>query len=142
MLEELVHQVESRLFDLGRRLWQSGPLAGIQEEIARLERELPRQREALRTACTQRASAQKRLKINQDLIASLPALVRRSIEGGRGPEAFQHALALDRARQEITEDQTALPRLTQICWSLQFQVRQSERYLANLRRQLTAASRA
>jgi hypothetical protein len=142
MLEKLVHRVEEQLCDLGRKLWESDPLVRVEETALRIETELQQQRAALRLAGLQRAAAQKRLKNNQDLVARLPMLVRRSMQADRSQEAWQHALALDRARQEMSEDEAAIPRLGQVCWSLHFQIRQLERRLAEHRRQLAAAPHA
>src|SRR5438132_815361 len=47
-LEELVHDVESRLADLGRRLLQPGPKALLQEELDAARLELNARRAALR----------------------------------------------------------------------------------------------
>jgi hypothetical protein len=138
MLEELVHAMEARLRDLGRSLWPSDPLAGVETEAQRLGTALADCLQALRRACTQRAAAQRRLRGNRQLIDQLPNLIRRCIRNGRGEEAYQHALALDRARQEIAEDQVAVPRLGQLCWSLQFQSRQLQRCLSRLQQKLSA----
>ncbi len=139
MFEELVHELESRLYEMGRHLWQPDPLAQAEEQAQQTRDALSKCLGALRRACRERATAQRRLRANRDLLAHLPALIRRCVQGGRGPEAWQHALALDRARLEIAADEANIPRLGQVCWSLQFQARQLQRHLSRLQKQLTDA---
>ncbi len=129
MLEDLVHNVEARLLDLGRRLMEPGPQTKAQDETERAATELRERRTALQRACTERAAVQKRLKENQKLVACLPGLIQTCLRREQPEEAWRHALELDRARQAVAEDEAALPRLSQVCWSLHFQVRQLERRL-------------
>lgn len=136
MLEELVHQVEARLKAIGKQLLTPSPRAALEQQIERLDEEVVRCRESLRQAGHERAAAQRRLRVNRDLIARLPGIIRRALEAGNKEEAWHHALALDRARQEAAVDNEALPRLGQVCWSLHFQARQIERQLDHLRQQL------
>ncbi len=133
MLEDLVHNVEARLLDLGRRLLE--PPAPGKDQGERESAELRERRTALQRACTERAAVQKRLKENQKLVACLPGLIQTCLRREQPEEAWRHALALDRARQAVAEDEAALPRLSQVCWSLHFQVRQLERRLALRREQ-------
>jgi hypothetical protein len=132
MLEELVHNVESRLLDLGRLLLRPDPRGQAQGEGERLAAELCERRAALQRACNERATAQRRLKDNQKLVACLPGLIQSCLRRRQPEEAWRHALELDRARQAVPQDEAALPRLSQVCWSLHFQVRQLERRLARL----------
>jgi hypothetical protein len=129
MLEDLVHNVEARLLDLGRRLLEPGPQTKAQDEAECAAAELRERRTALQRACTERAAVQKRLKENQKLVACLPGLIQTCLRREQPEEAWRHALELDRARQAVAEDEVALPRLSQVCWSLHFQVRQLERRL-------------
>jgi hypothetical protein len=135
MLEELVLEVEARLLDLGRSLWPADRLARDEAEGERLAAALGDCQQALRRACTDRAAAQRRLRANRELLRHLPSVIRRCLQRGQHPDAWQHALALDRARQETVEDEAALPRLGQLSWSLQFRSRQLQRRLGRLREQ-------
>jgi hypothetical protein len=139
MLEDLVHNVEARLLDLGRRLLEPGAATRPPDEGERAAAELRDRRLALQRACTERAAMQKRLKENQKLVACLPGLIQTCLRREQGEDAWRHALELDRARQAVAEDEAALPRLGQVCWSLHFQVRQLERRLASLRPQSSPA---
>ncbi len=129
MLDDLVHNVEARLLEMGRRLLEPGPQPKAQDEAERAAAELRERRTALQRACTERAAVQKRLKDNQKLVACLPRLIQTCLRHEQAEEAWRHALELDRARQAVAEDEAALPRLSQVCWSLHFQVRQLERRL-------------
>jgi hypothetical protein len=133
MLEDLVHNVEARLLDLGRRLLEPAPQGKVQDPAEREAAELRERRTALQRACTERAAVQKRLKDNQKLVACLPGLIQSCLRREQSEEAWGHALELDRVRQTVAEDEAALPRLSQVCWSLHFQVRQLERRLATQR---------
>jgi hypothetical protein len=139
MLEDLVYNLEAGLKNLGRALWPTDPVTQLHEQAQRVAVELCRQQKALRQACNERAAAQRRLKDNRGLIDRLPGLIQRCLRDRRSEEAWRHALALDRARQELADDEAALPRLGQVCWSLHFQVRQLERRLDNLRQRLATA---
>jgi hypothetical protein len=135
MLEDLVHNVEARLLDLGRRLLEPPAPVKAQDQAERESAELRERRTALQRACTERAAVQKRLKDNHKLVACLPGLIQTCLRREQPEEAWRHALELDRARQAVIEDEAALPRLSQVCWSLHFQVRQLERRLALQRKQ-------
>jgi hypothetical protein len=136
MLEELVSNVEASLRNLGRMLFPQDPTICLKADAEGIRRDLRQCQDELRQACQERAAAQRRLKDNHDLIARLPNLIQRCLAKDQSEDAWRHALALDRARQEIANDEAALPRLGQVCWSLHFQVRQLERRLGRLREQV------
>jgi hypothetical protein len=136
MLDDLVSNVELRLRRLGQLLLPEDLQTQAQGEAARLAESLRQCREDLRQTCCDRAAAQRRLHDNRDLIARVPELIQRCLCGSRSEEAWRHALALDRARQQVAEDETALPRLGQMCWSLQLRVRQLQRRMDQLNMQL------
>jgi hypothetical protein len=139
MLEDLVHQVESRLRDLGRRLWAADPVAAAASEAERVSARLAECQQTLRGLCGERAAAQRRVRVNRELLSRLPDLIRRCLDAGRAEESWRHALALDRARVELVRDEADLPRLGQVCWSLHFQARQLQRRLDGLRRRPVAS---
>jgi hypothetical protein len=136
MLENLVYNVEAGLRSLGRLLWSADPFTQLQAQAQRVSEGLRQCQQALQQACADRAAAQRRLKCNYDLIAHVPGLIQRCLAAGQSEDAWRHALALDRARQEAAADEAALPRLGQLCWSLHFQVRQLQRRLARVNDQL------
>ena len=135
-LEELVHDVESRLADLGRRLLQPGPKALVQEEADALGRELEARRAALGRAKAERDATARRILDNHSSVRRLTALVEHHVKRHEHDRGWQYAMELDRARQALAEDRAALPRHEQACWSLQFKIRQLERKVARLEEQI------
>jgi hypothetical protein len=132
-LEQLVHNVESRLLGLGRLFLQPDPRTRWQEEIDELSEELHQRRLALARAVEERDIARRRLSDNQTAAVLLPSQIESCIRQGRADQAWRHALELDEVRQTLAQDRDALPRLDQTCWSLDFLIRQFERRLARLR---------
>jgi hypothetical protein len=135
-LEELVHGVESRLADIGRRLLQPGPKALLQEELDAIRAELSARRSALDRAKDERDATARRILDNHSSVRRLTALVEHHVKRHEHDQGWQYAMELDRARQALVEDRAALPRHEQACWSLQFKIRQLERKAARLDEQL------
>ena len=135
-LEQLVHDVESHLFNLGRQLLRPDPRTQLREELDSVAEQLGARREALARSGEEREAARRRLHDNQTAATLLPGQIQAYLRRGDTEEAWRCALELDRARQAVAEDRAALPRLDQVCWSLQFTVRQLERRLARLREQV------
>ncbi|HZY83594.1 MAG TPA: hypothetical protein VFE78_02075 [Gemmataceae bacterium] len=131
-LEELVHDVESRLADIGRRLLQPGPKALVQEEADAVGRELEARRAALARAKAERDATARRILDNHSSVRRLTALTEHHVRRHEHDQGWQYAMELDRARQALSDDRAALPRHEQACWSLQFKIRQLERKLARL----------
>lgn len=137
-LEHLVHAFESRLMDIGRRLWRPDPLAALHDGLDRVEAALCDRRAKQAVCEVEREAAERRLGDNQTAAALLTCQVESCLRRGTPELAWRQALELDRLRVKIAEDQTALPRHEQAAWSLGFQVRQLEREHARLREQLRA----
>ncbi len=135
-LEELVHDVESRLADLGRRLLEPGPKTLLREQVDALTAELNVRQGALARCKAERDAAARRMLDNHIASARLKGQIESCIRHCQPDQAWQHALELDAVRQKMAEDRAALPRHDQACWSLQFKIRQLERKLSLLRAQL------
>ncbi len=135
-LEELVHDVESRLADIGRRLLQPGPRTLLQEDLDAIRLELSARRSALDRAKEERDATARRILDNHSSVRRLTALVEHHVKRHEHDQGWQYAMELDRARQALAEDRAALPRHEQACWSLQFKIRQLERKAARLEEQL------
>jgi hypothetical protein len=129
MLEQLVYALESRLLQLGRSLWPLDPRARRQAEAERLLKVLQQRQRLLADTQAELDTVGERLTRNRTAAALLTAQVESCLHRGVSPQAYPHALELDRLRPALAADETALPRLEQRCWSLQFQVRQLERRL-------------
>ena len=135
-LEQLVHQVEARLAEVGRRLLQPSPRQVLEAQIEELTEELAA-RQADRDRSEQECeAARRRLEENPPAAALLPSQIESSLKRGKHAQAFRQALELERLRRTLAEDQAALPRLEQTCWSLDFHVRLLQRRLARLREEL------
>jgi phage shock protein A len=136
MLERLVHTVESNLADLGRRLWQPGPRERLHDEIERLTEEMRERHADLARSRTELAAMKRRLRDNPTAAALLHSRIEAALRNRQSEPAWRWALELDQLRQSLAHDQDACPRLEQMCWSLQFLIRQLERRIARLQEQL------
>jgi chromosome segregation ATPase len=131
-LEQLVHDVEARLTDLGRRLLGPGPREQLREELEAFVAEIAGRRAALKLHRAERDAVRARLRDGEAAVALLPAQIESSVRRGKASQAVRQALELDRLRQQVAEDRAGLPRLEQTCWSLQFHLRVLERRLTRL----------
>ncbi len=135
-LEEFLQNVETRLVRAGQSIWKPNPKAALRDEADRLSDELGKRHEALAKIKSERGAAERRITENQNTIQVLTSHIEACLSSGHGEPAWQFALQLDRLRQAIATDQATLPRIEQVCWSLQFQIRQMERQLARLHEKL------
>jgi hypothetical protein len=132
-LEKLVHNVEERLFQIGRRLLNPPPKVPSRSEAEVLAENLAERRAALEQAQTERAETQRRLGEKQKAAALLTSKIETCLHQSRSAEAYRNALDLERIREAIARDQDELPRQDQVCWSLGFNIRQLERRLKQLK---------
>jgi uncharacterized protein YgfB (UPF0149 family) len=137
MLEQLIHSVESRLKDLGRRLMQPSTREQLLDEIDHLRLQLQQRCAELASSQRELADVKRRLRDNPITAALLHCRVEVLLSNGQTEQAWSAALALDQIRQGLGADQEACPRLEQRCWSLHFQVRQLQRRLDHLLEQLS-----
>lgn len=136
MLEQFVHTVEWGLKGLGRRLWQGSPRERLLDEIDRLTLELRERHAELARSRMELAGIKRRLRDNPTAAALLHSRIETAHRNRQLEQAWRLALELDQLRQTMACDQEASPRLEQMCWSLQFLIRQLERRLARLQEQL------
>jgi phage shock protein A len=137
-LEQLVHSVESRLLEMGRYLLRPDPRSQLREDIDKLAEELRQRHQALARARDEWEATRRRAHDNRTAATLLPPQIQACVRRGQTEDAWRFALELDRVRETLAADQAALPRLEQMCWSLQFLIRQLERRLARLQEQLPA----
>jgi hypothetical protein len=136
MFEQLVYTLESRLVQLGQFLWRPDPRTRLREEADRLS-ELLQQRQALLSRGQEELDTlRRRLTRNRTSAVLLEAQIESCVHRKVPEQAYPHALELDKVRESLAEDEAALPRLEQRCWSLQFQARQMERRLARVQEEL------
>ncbi len=132
MFEQFVYSLETQLMKLGQRLWSPDARSRQFEEADDLIGRLQKRQELLSRSQCELDAARRRITSNRTSEALLVSQIESCVHRGVPQQAYPHALELDRVRQALAEDQTALPRIEQRCWSLQFQVRQLERQLARV----------
>jgi phage shock protein A len=135
-LEKLLHNVESRIVRAGKALWQADPKTALRDQADRVSDELRGRHETLERSRAERAALQRKINDDQQAADVLTNHIQTCLTCGHGDQAWQFALQLDRLRQGIADCQAQLPRLDQVCWSIQFQIRQMERQLARLHEQV------
>jgi hypothetical protein len=126
-LEDIVHQVESRLLGLGRLFWRPDPMAKVYDALDRNEVQAQTRRRELATAEGELASLRRRIDDRRAAADLLLAQIESARTKGESDRAWRLALDLDRLRQELSDDQKHLGRAEQVTWSLGFAVRQLER---------------
>jgi hypothetical protein len=136
MLDELVNTVESGLANLGRRLCAPSTREQLHEEVERQSAELRGHRADLERLRGELIALKRRLHENPSAAALLHSRIEKAVADRRPDQAWQYALELDKLRQSLAADLVTRPRLEQVCWSLDFHIRQLERRLAGLQRQL------
>src|SRR5262249_24430500 len=106
------------------------------EEADRLA-DLLQQRQALLSRGQEELDTlRRRLTRNRTSAVLLEAQIESCVHRKVPEQAYPHALELDKVRESLAEDEAALPRLEQRCWSLQLQARQLERRLARVQEEL------
>jgi hypothetical protein len=136
MFEHWIYKLEMRLLQLGQLLWPPDLRVRRREEADRLTEQLQQRQALLSRSQAELDTARRRLTSNRTAAVLLTAQIESCVHRGVPDQAFAQVLELDRVRQSLAEDQAALPRLEQRCWSLQFQARQLERRLARVQEEL------
>jgi len=139
MLEQLIHSVESRLKNLGQRLWHPDTREQLLEEMDSLSLQLHQRCAELTNAQRELAALKRRLRDNPTAAAMLHSRIETLLRNGQADQAWRASLELDQLRQQLAADQEACPRLEQRCWSLHFHVRQLQRRLDRLLDQLSSS---
>jgi hypothetical protein len=131
-LEQLVQKVECDLYDLGKRLLSDEPAEERAAEVGRLAGELRQAYDALSRCRTAATTTRRRIAANEIKAALLASRVETCLSTGDRPAAWEHALELDRVRQELVADRSALPYLENACRNRQRQVARLERRVAEV----------
>jgi predicted nucleic acid-binding Zn-ribbon protein len=135
-LDKILQNLESRLVRVGHALWNPDLKEHLREAEESLADEVRERHKALDQAQADRSALQRRITANQNAIDVLTGHIQACLTYGHGDQAWQFALQLDALRQELSRNQAHLPKIEQICWSVQFQVRQLERRLVRLQQQM------
>jgi chromosome segregation ATPase len=135
-LERLVQGFEKRMFALGRRLWRTDPRTQLREDVQYVSTDLQDRRAALDRCRIDIDGLRKRINANQAAVARLTAQVGATTAAGAAEEAWRAALDLDRAHQELADDQGRLPKQEKLAATIELQIRFLTRRLARLQDQL------
>jgi chromosome segregation ATPase len=135
-LERLVQGFEKRMFALGRRLWRTDPRTQLREDVQYVSTDLQDRRAALDRCRIDIDGLRKRINANQAAVARLTAQVGTTTAAGAAEEAWRAALDLDRAHQELADDQGRLPKQEKLAAPIELQIRFLTRRLARLQDQL------
>jgi hypothetical protein len=130
MLERIVQALEARLARLFGR-----------SEAESATDELSLKREALAGYQARREEVRRRLCEMRRREEELTAGVASALKLGLAAKAYERALELERLRQEAAQQKAQLPRLEQVCWSLEFDIRQQERKRQQAQREAQARPR-
>jgi hypothetical protein len=136
--DQWLESVESRLWDAGRRLWRCDPKEPLRDAVERATGALRSRYNQLTAARAELEALRTRLEENQASAALLGSAVDDSLKRGAREQAWRLALELDRLRRQLADDQARLPKQEQLCWSLDFRLRQFERHVARLQQRLLA----
>jgi phage shock protein A len=135
-LERLVQTFEARVFALGRKLWRTDPRTQLREDVQHTSTDLEDRRAALDRCRIDIDGLRKRINGNQAAVARLTAQVETALARGEADEAWRAALDLDRAHQELADDQGRLPQREKLAAAIELQIRFLTRRLARLQDQL------
>jgi hypothetical protein len=136
-LDEMLSGVETRLFNLGRKLLQADEKADLQEELDVAQVELSGREADLTRAEARRDEVRQRIEAKRAEAELLPAQIESSVRRGKASQALRQALELESIRKELTAAESELPKLEQTIWSLGFYLRQMRRRLARIRETLS-----
>src|SRR3954451_25449148 len=109
-LERWVQTFEERLFALGRQLWRANPQMRLREDVQNVSHDLREQRLALDSCQVEIDALRKRINSNQAAVARLTTQIAAALAQGKADAAWRDALDLDRAHQELADDQGRLPK--------------------------------
>jgi predicted nucleic acid-binding Zn-ribbon protein len=135
-VEELIYNVESRLFRLGRTLLQADEKSDLREELDLAGAELTAREAALAKAEGRRDALRQRVQDLQKQVELLPAQIESSYRRGKKSQALRQAMELESLRRDLAAASAELPKVEQTVWSLGFTLRQMRRRLERIREQI------
>jgi len=141
-LEQWIHQVENKVFALGRGWWQGPPKTDLELQIQPLEEEHQTNEIAHKELEQQAELLRMQLATWKDQIDQLVRKVGTLVREKNEATAWPMVLELEDLRRQQSEAQPRLPKVEQAAWSLQFRNRQIERQLDELRKELSRRKEA
>jgi chromosome segregation ATPase len=135
-LEDLVHRVEKRLVDMGKRLLPGGAEAAWREEAERLHAELSEH--SAHALHFRQAVEQLRTRLVENEVreAMLASEVETYVHTRDRAKAYQQAIELDHVRRQLAEDRARLPCEEKAYQMHRERIRDLERRLTELERKL------
>jgi hypothetical protein len=138
LFAQLWQTVESRLSALKRRWWPD-PVSDLRAEMERLEADIADTQAVLSEHNVLLEELRGRVGLGQRRAARLTSQVAECVKAGYESQAWPFALELDELHRTLADDQAALRRQEQVCWSHEFHLRQAQRKLDDVRGQLRRA---
>ena len=135
-LERWVHTVEERVWALGRQLWRPDPRMRLREDVQHVCQDLRERRQALASCQVEMDGLRKCINANQAAVARLTTQVGTALAPAPPTRLGATALDLDRAHQELADDQGRLPKQEKLAATIELQIRFLTRRLARLQEQL------
>lgn len=129
-LEELVRQVETRLFGLLSHDTDDTP----GDEEGKLRREIRQSSEEIQRLTTELEQRQKGLEERAVRVALLPSQIESSVRRGKAAQAMRQSLELEQLRRMVEADREIVQRLEQALWCQKFRLRQLRRQLVQMPR--------
>ena len=136
LFTQLWQSVETRLSAWRQRWWPLDPASAARAEAARLVAAIEDRQAALAELKAQLDALRADVEVSQKEAARLTAQVAECVKAGYESQAWPLALDLDELNRKVAHFQTELRRQEQVCWSYEFQQRQLQRRLDELRGQL------
>ena len=136
LLTQLWQSVGSRLGAWRRRWWPPDPVSAARARADRLAADIEERQTALAEIKAVLEELHQDADTTQIQVARLTAQVAECVRAGYESQAWPLALDLDELNRRLAQVQTEVRRHEQVCWSYEFQLRQLQRQLHELRGQL------
>lgn len=132
MLEQLIHNTESRLFSFARNLWREDPQVELHEKAEQLSEELRQSHDTLGRKRREEEAVRNRLTDREAAAALLASRIETYLHVNDRASAWKGALELDTVRRSLQQDRTELSRWEDASRRQQVKVAQLEEHLAGL----------
>ncbi len=136
LLTQLWQSMEARLSAWRRRWWPPDPVSSARTEANRLAAEIVERKAALAEMTTILEELHHDAEATQKQATRLTAQVAECVKAGYESQAWPLALELDELHRRLAGVETEVRRHEQLCWSYEFQLRQLQRKLNDLRGRL------
>jgi chromosome segregation ATPase len=135
-LDQLIDNVETRVYALGKRIWPDDPRAELRAEIERVSIELQEHVEQATRYRSAIEEARARIADHEFRAAQLASRVETYVHTGDQVRAWRHALELDRVRRHMADIRAGLPGADKALGQHRAHIDRLERCLQELQAQL------